>query len=730
VREREGGASVVLHPAGEAVGFGPFRFDRANRILSRDGVELPLPPRVLGVLEHLVARPGSVVSKQALMDAVWKDAYVTETSLTEAVSQLRQALGDDPQQPAYVQTVHRRGYRFVSPVSLDGAAAVALRRAERPPSPGAPVQPPAARRVVSAPAGLLAAVALLAVAVAAWSLLRSPRAGFTPLTRTAIPIAVGDPNAIADPPALVLTPDGTAIIYALARGGRSSQLYVRAMDRYESVPLAGTEGGALPFVSPDGQWVGFFADGKLKKVPRAGGAVATVCDAAIPGGGSWGDDGTIVFATGKMGGLFRVPSRGGTPEALTTADSRKGELAHWWPEVLPGSRAVVFTVWPTGGLEDARLALVPLGGNPGEPRVIVKNASFGRYAPTGHLVFARKSRLMAIPFDRRREETRGDPVALFDGIAVDWFTGAAQLAFSQTGALVYLPGTHEVAAHSLVVFDPAGKERTLLAPTRPFMNVDAAPDGRVAAVTIHEGTGSDIWVADVESGALTRLTFESHNIEPAFTPDSRRVTFASSRNGPFNLFWVAADGTGTAERLLEAARNQVPDAWSPDGRTLAFTEFNPETGADIWLLPLDTREPRPFLRTRFDEEATAFSPDGRFVAYGSNETNRWEVFVRPFPAGGPKWQVSTAGGYAPSWSPDGRELYYRADEGVFVVAIETTPAFRPGPARRLVADKRIIAIAPARAGRGLLAVRGTDKAPPTQVNLVLGWFAELGRLAP
>jgi Tol biopolymer transport system component len=256
-----------------------------------------------------------------------------------------------------------------------------------------------------------------------------------------------------------------------------------------------------------------------------------------------------------------------------------------------------------------------------------------------------------------------------------------------------------------------------------------APDGRVAALTIHEGTGSDIWRADVESGALTRLTFEAHNIEPAFTPDSQRVTFASSRDGPFNIFWVAADGSGTAERLLEATRNQVPDAWSPDGRTLAFTEFNPETGADIWLLPLDTREPRPFLRTRFDEEAAAFSPDGRFVAYGSNETNRWEVFVRPFPAGGPRWQISTAGGYTAFWSADGRELYYRTDEGVWVVAIETTPAFRAGPARRLVADKRVIMIAPSRSGRALLAVRGTDKAPPSQVNLVLGWFTELTRLA-
>src|SRR5262245_31562486 len=762
MREREGGASVVLHPAGEAVGFGPFRFDRANRILSREGVELPLPPRVLGVLEHLVARPGSVVSKQALMDAVWKDAYVTETSLTEAVSQLRQALGDDPQQPAYVQTVHRRGYRFVAPVTLDATAGpVVLRRADRPPPVTTAASNAAAAVEVGAPGngssgaaanalevaaaraptratpavwptrtvtlGLGAVLAIAATALVTWTVTRGGPSAAGAVTRTAIPIAVGDPDLMRYPPALAFAPDGTRLVYALARGGRG-QIFAHAMDRYESAALPGTEGGSLPFVSPDGQWVGFFAEGKLKKIPLAGGAVATLCDAMDPEGGSWGDDGTIVFATGKKGGLFRVPSRGGAAEPLTRPDTQAGELAQWWPEVLPGSGAVVFTVFPTGGLEDAHLAIVSLHGNAAGPRRIVGGASFGRYAPTGHLVFARKSRLMAVGFDATRGETRGEPFTLFDGVTVDWFTGSAQYAFSRTGALAYLPGTHEVPAHALVAFDAGGKEHALPTPTRPFMNLDGAPDGRRVAVTIHEGTGSDLWVADVEKGGLTRLTFEAHNIEPAFTPDGQRVTFASSRSGVFNLFWIAADGTGAPERLVEAARNQYPDSWSPDGRTLAYTELNPETGADLWVLPLDTREPRPFVRTRFEEETPAFSPDGRFVAYASNETNRWEVYVRPFPAGGPKTQVSTTGGFGPVWSPDGRALYYRDDDGILVASVRDSPSFETGSVRRIVADKRIIGITPSRA-HGLVAVRGDEKAPAPQVNLVLGWFSELARLA-
>src|SRR5262249_3209048 len=245
MREREGGASVVLHPAGEAVGFGPFRFDRANRILSREGVELPLPPRVLGVLEHLVARPGSVVSKQALMAAVWKDAYATETSLTEAVSQLRQALGDDPQQPAYVQTVHRRGYRFVAPVTLDATPGPpVLRRAERPATAmvsaadpaaveGGPADDGASVQTVgvvgsaaarpparSLPLGVLAALAIATAGLLTLTVARGTRSAAVPVTRTAIPIAVGDPDLMRSPPALAFAPDGTTLVYALARGGR------------------------------------------------------------------------------------------------------------------------------------------------------------------------------------------------------------------------------------------------------------------------------------------------------------------------------------------------------------------------------------------------------------------------------------------------------------------------------------------------------------------------------
>jgi serine/threonine-protein kinase len=725
LRDREASsATVVLHPAGDVLAFGPYRFDRTNRILSREDVELPLPPRVLGVLEHLVTRPGRVVSKQALMDAVWKDAVVTETSLTEAVSQLRQALADDPQRPAFIQTVHRRGYRFVASVTVDGA-----HRGRKRPLTAHPEEEAASG--TEGVAGrlrwplLAAGLAIgLAIAVAVRQALPPP---LPRVTRATLSLGLGDGAALGAAPSLAMTPDGFKLVVVLTRGGRS-QLYARALDRFDAVPLAGTEGATEPFVSPDGRWIGFFADGKLKKVPVEGGAPVTLCEAKVPLGASWGDDGTIVFAHEERGGLFRVPATGGTPEQLTQPDAAKGEVGHWWPEVLPGSAIVVFTIWPTAGLDQARLASVPLQSGAGSPRTLLAGASYGRYAPTGHLVFLRKSRLMAARIAPRTGDLQSAAVGVLDGVTVDWFKGAAQLAFSQSGALAYLPGNHEVPAHAVVAVGRDGKEESVPLPSRPFMNLDAVPDGSRLALTIHEGTGSDVWVADLPRHTLTRLTFEAHNVEPAISPDGRRLAFASSRNGPMNLYTVDTDGSGAVERLLSSPLTQYPDAFSPDGRFLAYVECGLETGADLWMLPLTgAREPRPLLRTRFDEESSSFSPDGRFLAYDSNETNRFETYVAPFPAMSPKWQVSVDGGFAPAWSRDGRELYYVTEGAVMAVPISTVPGFKAGTPRRILADPGLVALTST--GTGLLVVRGEEKGPLPPLHLVLGWFEELTRLA-
>lgn len=734
--ERES-AGVVLHPTGTVVSFGPFRFDRANRLLSRESQDVPLPPRALGILESLVERPGAVVSKQALIAAVWKDAFVTETSLTEAISQVRQALGDDPQQPTYIQTVHRRGYRFVAPVTFDAAAAGPLRLADRPRLP-AESEPPSASRPhaegtdpgrTRSRAGIVGAfVALVAVALVAVAIRSRPAVEREP-TRLSIPLPTGEAIGLHGPPALALAPDGQHLVYALARNG-VSQLHLRAMDRFESTPMPGTEGGEAPFLSPDGQWVGYFADRKLKKVALGGGTPVTLADAENALGASWGDDGFIVFSSKDQGGLFRVPASGGTPEPLTQLDEAAGELKHLWPQVLPGSRAVLFTIWPTAGLEQARVATIPLTKG-AAPSTILTQASYARFLPGGHVVFTRKSLLMAATFDPDRPDHAGEPAGVFDGVTVDWFTGAAQLATAANGSLVYVPGTHEVPAHTLVRIGRDGVERPLPTPPRPFMNLDVTRDGRRVVATIHEGTGSDLWSADIDRGALTRLTFEAHNIEPAWAPDGKTVTFASSRAGPYNLYSVSVDGSRQVTRLLESPRNQYPEGWSADGRLLLFSELRPETGSDLWVLTAGTHEARPLLNSRFEERAGALSPDSRFLAYESNESGRGEVYVRPYPELTPQVRVSSEGGMAPRWSRDGRELYFATGDSLMAVNVSLAPEPRAGPPRRLFPVKGYLngfTYALAAEGEGFVALRGGKDAGPPQINVVLDWSSELRRL--
>jgi serine/threonine-protein kinase len=475
--------------------------------------------------------------------------------------------------------------------------------------------------------------------------------------------------------------------------------------------------------------VAFFAEGKLKKVPLAGGPPLTLSDAKDAAGGAWGPDGTIVFSAGPPGGLWRVPAAGGSPSRWTQPDAGRGELGHEWPQFLPDGTSVLFTAWSAGGLEKASLAVASLERPDEAARVVVEGATYGRYAPTGQLVFARKSRLMAAPFDLRRLAVAGEPVALLDGVSVDWFTGAAQYALSDDGVLVYAPGGHAVPGHRLELVDHEGR-RELVAEGRPFMNVAAAHGAKRVAVTIHEGIGSDVWSADLERGSLTRLTFEGHNIEPALSPDGRRVALCATRNGPYNVFWAAADGSGAPEPLLAGPRNRHPISFTPDGRSLVFGELSAEGGSDVWLVPLDGSDPpRRLLATRFREQGAVFSPDGRYLAYASDESDRYAVYLRPWPELSPRWPVSIGTGLDPAWSPDGRTLYYRGEKSLEAVSVEPGPEPRIGRPRLLFPLDDVIAWDVVDARR-FVVVRGGPGAARPQLNVVLDWLAEWPATSP
>jgi serine/threonine-protein kinase len=558
--------------------------------------------------------------------------------------------------------------------------------------------------------------------VAIWFLRPASSVGPQPVSRFAITLPPGDQLGPGRP--VALSPDGSQLAYLAIRGS-ARQLYLRAMGSLETKAIPGTEGALDPFFSPDGQWIGFFAGGKMKKVSVNGGAALSLADAGDPLGASWGSQGTIVFAPTPFSVLVQVPSEGGGPQPLTQI--AKGESSHHHPEFLPGGHAVLFAATDPGS---ARVAVQLI--ETGERRDLIQAAISPRYASSGHLLYAQGQTLMAVPFDPQRLEIKGAAVPAVEGVA-----GADQYSISATGSLVYVPGDVQRTQRRLVWVSRNGAEQTLVAPAREYDTPRLAPDGKRVAVEI----GPQIWLYDPSRDTLTRLTFEGDlNNSPEWAPDGTRVAFYSTRDGPQKMFWQLADGSGGLERLTSGESGpQTPKSWSADGQLLAFQDISPTMQRDIWVLRLSDRKTEPFLRTPFIEGAPAFSPDARWLAYVSNESGRPEIYVQPYPGPGGKWQISTDGGTEPVWSRNGREVFYRSGNKMMAVATTTQPRFSAGKPQVLFEGeyfmKRFPVMGPAfdvsPDGQRFLMVKETDQAPSlTQINVVLNWFEELKRRVP
>jgi eukaryotic-like serine/threonine-protein kinase len=585
-----------------------------------------------------------------------------------------------------------------------------------------------------------AGIFLLGAAIASlttWNLKPTPP---QPVSRTVITLPPGQALAGLDNgPAVALSPDGTHLAYVARQGGGTQQLYLRAVDSLEAKPIPGTNGAANPFFSPDGQWLGFFAGTKLKKISVNGGAALSLGNASVPFGASWGSHGTIAFAPTNVSVLQQVSDSGGAPQPLTRFE--KGEASHRWPEFLPGGKAVLFT----GGTIGSSTILVDAIAK-GEQRDLVQGGTFPRYATSGHLVYAQGGSLMAVPFDPQRLTATGAPVPVMEGVLQSPINGAAQYSFSTTGSLIYVSGGIRSAQSKLVWVSRNGAEQFVPAPARPYVLPRLSPDGRRLAVTIVEQE-AQVWLYDLSRETLTRLTFEgSANQNSVWTPDGKRIAFLSNKEGPLNIFWQLADGSGGLERLTTSEYLQAPNSWSPDGQLLAFIELNPTTQRDIWVLRIgDTsassgqvRKAQPFLRTRFDESAPRFSPDGRWLAYISDESGRYEIYVQPYPGPGGKWQISTEGGTEPVWNGNGRELFYRSGEKMMAVDIATQPGFAAGTPRVLFEGRYEPASVPVSNydvspdGQRFLMLKPVEQteAAPTQINVVLNWFEELKQKVP
>jgi Tol biopolymer transport system component len=533
---------------------------------------------------------------------------------------------------------------------------------------------PEARSLVRAPwlPWAIAGVAFAIAAVATWSPWTPAPARRQPL-RLSADLGADLSIAGASGPAVALSPDGSLLAFAARQTDSSSMLHVRPLDQLHAQPLPGTEGATSPFFSPDGRWIGFFADGKLKKVSIGGGAVVAICDAPAGRGGSWGEDDTIVFAPAntERTGLMRVSSGGGRPEPVT--EVQPGEFSHSWPQLLPGGRAVLFTANAPGfSFSNASIVVQPL---PSGPRAVVRrDAYFARYLKSGHLAFQQDGTLSVASFAVDRFELTSPPVPILSDVASSAASGAVQFATSDTGTLLYVQGPSLGSAASISWMTAAGHTSPLRATRSDWSDPEFAPDGSRLAFDVVDGRQSDLWIYEWSKDTLSRLTFTpSDDVMPVWAPDGSGVAFASKRAGDsaFNLYWQRADGSGTPQRLTESSAAQIPSSWHPSATFVAFQQQNRDTGWDIVLLPMARSggagwrvgAPSVFLNGPMDETGAVFSPDGHWIAYESTETGRSEVYVRPWPNAAGKWLMSAGGGQDPVWSRKAGELFYQALDG-------------------------------------------------------------------
>jgi eukaryotic-like serine/threonine-protein kinase len=492
---------------------------------------------------------------------------------------------------------------------------------------------------------------------------------------------------------LAVSPDGTRIVVAEHDSTGMRRLAVRSLDQSQFEPLTGA-GHAVAFrsfFSPDGQWIAFFADGKLKKIPVQGGAPVILCDVpGFPRGGSWGDDGNIVAAFNwGFSGLVRVPSGGGAPVQVTQPSKEKGETAHAWPQVLPGSQAVLFTSYGTGSYDDGEIAVVSF--KTGELKTLHHGGSYGRYLPSGHLVYIHQNTLWAVPFDLSRLELTGAPQPVLEEVNSN-VSGGGDFDFSQTGTLAYVSSKAQISfPYSIWWLESTGQTKPLHAPPGLYENPRFSPDGKRLAFELATGSvRADIWVKDLERDTLSRLTnLPGRNNQPVWTPDGKNIVFASWEHGAPGIYWIRADGAGEPQRMTETGGIviQYPHSFSPDGKRLAFSQSGFGNPAEIWIAPIEGPPDHPrlgkaeaFLHTTFSAWDPTFSPDGHWLAYESNESGSYEVYVRPFPGPGGKSQISTGGGLYPIWSREGRKLFFVAPDRRIMVAdyIATGDSFTVG----------------------------------------------------
>jgi eukaryotic-like serine/threonine-protein kinase len=558
-----------------------------------------------------------------------------------------------------------------------------------------------------------------------------PSAATTPLRRLTISLPDAEPLAPASTSPLglgkisvAISPDGTRVVYVAIRNG-TRQLVVRDLEQFESRALRGTEGAYGPFFSPDGTSVGFFSQNALKKVSLLGGDPVTVAEARQARSGTWLPDGSIVFGNFEGSVLSQLPAAGGASRTIATTYYAFQSLAS-----LPVSAHVLVDL--RSGANPDLNTIEAVTTADGTRKVLVRGGTHPAYAD-GRLLFMRGGAMFAVPFDVDRLEVTGSPVAVVEGIRTE-MEGAGQVHVSGDGTLVYVEGTPAWQGTPVLV-NRDGKAQPLGAPKQVYGTFALAPDGRRIAFEV-AGTTVDIWVYEIGRGTFTRLTQSGRNGAPIWSPDGRQVAYNSAlQDGQIAVMAMPVDGSGNEKQLWSGTLRCVPYSWSPDGKTLAVGCSTAESGNEgVYLLsPGDNSAPRVFVDTPFSDWGAKFSPDGHWIAYTSDASGQYEVYVRPFPGPGSQWQVSTGGGEEPVWSREGKEIFYRNGTKWMAVDVKTTSEFSATPPRLLFTGPYVNVPGPSYDvgpdGRFVL-IEGPPEAPVTRLNVVLNWFADLRRLVP
>ena len=591
------------------------------------------------------------------------------------------------------------------------------------------------RRIL--PWGLFCVAAIL-VAIAFWSPWRSLTSLKKPITQFVISLPASRTLNPGIRPAVTISPQGRSIVYVSVQDDRK-QLYLREMDQLEAIPIPGTEDASGPFFSPDGEWIGFLSSGKLKKMSLSGGAPQTLCDATLGRGACWGPDDNIIFTSAPGTGLWRVSAKGGDPQVVTKLDIENGELTHRWPQILPGAKAMLFTIRTSrnSSFDDTSIAMFSF--ETGLQRILIEGGTQASYVPTGHLVFARAGTLHAVPFDFKRLQVTGPSIPVLEHVITDPATGAAQFSFSENGSLVYIQGDPWIAERTILRTNHQGKIEPLSEKHYPFQNPKYSPDGKKLALMI-EAANDDVWIYDIVRDNFTRLTYEAgSNVVPIWTPDGQRVTYSSNRAGPYNLFCKPAFGSGAEEQLTSSEFIEFPSSWSPDGEVLIYSQNHPNTGLDIWMFPFkEENKPKKFIVTPYNEFAPIFSPEGKWIAYVSDESGQNEIYVQQFPGPGGKLQISVNGGSFPLWAPNGDKLFYINGNKMMSIEISTDPEFEVSSPKQLFESDYLSTganpsipnydISPD--GSHFVIIRSEQEKAPTRIHVILNWFEELKRLVP